>query len=204
MYIMDAEVPKADLRPTTNIAEADKLYEDGMKLLYKGGRGFPCFYNQSTMRLAMTKFKELVWKYPTSDKIDDAAYYIGEIHKEYEKEYDNSLAIEWYKRAIEWDPNTPHPCRFRIATTYDYRRHEREQALYWYQRVLDEESKFTSHDDVDFAGNTRYARKRILELTPEEHLRSPAAPTPDGRPAPGGMPAPVPPAEEPAPAPPPL
>src|SRR5690606_33263101 len=126
-----------------------------------------------TMRQALARFKELIERYPTSDKIDDAAYYIGEIHKEYEKERDNTLALEWYKRAIQWDPNTPHPCRFRIATTYDYRLHERENALYWYQKVLEEESHFTMADDPDFALNTRYAQARIKELTPEEHLRSP-------------------------------
>jgi len=181
-YILEAEVPRADLKPLESIAEADRLYEQGLKILRKGGRGFPCFYNQTTMRQALVKFKALIENYPTSDKIDDAAYYIAEIHKEYEKEKDNTLAIEWYKRAIQWDPNTPHPCRFRIATTYDYRLHERENALYWYQRVLDEESKFTARDHIDFAGNTAYARKRIRELTPEEHLYAPGEAPMEGHP----------------------
>lgn len=200
-YIMDAEVPKTDLKPTTSISEADKLFEDGMKLLFKGGRGFPDFYNQATMRQALVKFKELIDKYPNSDKIAEAAYYIAEIHKEYEKEHDNDLAIEWYKRAIQWDPNTPHPCRFRIATTYDYRLHERELALYWYQKTIDEEAKFDSMGG-DFTLNLKYAKKRIAELTPEEHLRAPGDTVADGRPTPSGSPppAPAPGTEEPAPA----
>lgn len=189
-YIMDAEVPRADLKPLESIAEADRLYRQGLELLRKGGRGFPCFYNQATMRQARSRFKALIDNYPTSDKIDDAAYYIGEIYKEYEKEQDNIIAIEWYKRAIQWDPNTPHPCRFRIATTYDYRLHERENALYWYQRVLDEESRFTARDHIDFAGNTRYARARIRELTPEEHLRAPGEVIGNGPPAPAPGPEP--------------
>lgn len=191
-YILDAEVPRAELTPSESIADADRLYDEGMKLLYKGGRGVPLIYNRETMRQAMAKFKELVEHYPTSDKIDDAAYYIGEIHKEYEQEADNRIAIEWYKRAIEWNPATPHPCRFRIATTYDYRLHERERALYWYQQTLENESKFTANDHIDFARNTAYAEARIRELTPEKHLRSPGESIADGRPAPSGTAEPAP------------
>ncbi|GMV95671.1 MAG: hypothetical protein AMXMBFR83_00420 [Phycisphaerae bacterium] len=191
-YLKDAEVPRADLKPTTSISEADRLYEQAKALMKKAGHGTIIFYNQAKMREALGLFKELVDKYPNSDKIDDAAYYIGEIYKEYEEEKDNELAIWWYQRAIEWDPNTPHPCRFRIATTYDYRLHEREKALYWYQQTLQHESRFTERDDPDFALNTKYATARIRELTPEEHLRSPGDSVAQVRPAPQPSPAPGP------------
>lgn len=190
-YLMDAEVPRADLRPTTSVSEADRLYEEGRKLMQKGGHGLAVFYSQSKMREALRKFKELVDNYPTSDKIDDAAYFIGEIYKEYEEEKDNDLALWWYQRAIEWDPQTPHPCRFRIATTYDYRLHERDKALYWYQQTLEHESRFTSNDDPDFTANADFTAKRIRELTPKEHLRAPGDSVAEVRPSPSNSPAPA-------------
>ena len=82
-YIEDAETPVATLQPTESIAEADALYEEGLALMKKGGGNVPIFFNRETMTLALAKFKELVDKYPSSDKIDDAAFQIGEIHKEY-------------------------------------------------------------------------------------------------------------------------
>lgn len=197
-YIMDAEVPRSDLKPTTSISEADKLYDEGIKLLYKGGHGVPDFYNQDTTRLALKKFKELIDNYPDSTRIADAAFYIGEIYKEYEKEQDNTLAIEWYKRAIQWDPNVKHPCRFRIATTYDYRLHERELALYWYQKTIDEEAKYDGLGG-EFTLNLKYSKARIAELTPEEHLHSPGDAVADGRPAPVDSPPPAPSPDAPAP-----
>jgi tetratricopeptide (TPR) repeat protein len=182
-YIIDAEVPVSELQPAESISEADALYNDAMALMKKAGHGTPVFFNQATMRQALAKLKELVDRYPTSDKIDDAAFYIGEIHKEYEQEADNSIALEWYKKAIEWNPDTPHPARFRIATTYDYRLHERENALFWYQEALEKEAKFDGLSG-EFAMNKDYAAKRIRELTPEKQERSPSEVVADVRPQP--------------------
>lgn len=159
-YLDDAIVPVSTLRPVESIAEADRLYEEGMTLMKKGGHGVPGLYNQETMKLALAKLKELVDRFPTSDKIDDAAFYIGEIHKEYFEELDNTIAVRWYKRAIEWNPQLPHPARFQMAVAYDYRMHDREQALYWYQQVLEHEA------DIE-RSNTMFANNRIRELTSE-------------------------------------
>ena len=48
-YILDAEVPVATLAPAESIADADKLYKEGLALMKKGGHGIPVFYNQETM-----------------------------------------------------------------------------------------------------------------------------------------------------------
>ncbi len=170
-YIMEASVPPPDLRPTDSIAEADKLYQDALALMKKAGHGVPIWYHAGTMKLALAKLKELVDKYPTSDKIDDAAFYIGEIHKEYGLgesglELDNELALKWYQRAIDWDPKTPHPVRFQMAVVLDYRLHERERALAMYQRVLSEEKELNE-------SNTHWANVRIGQLTREKTRHAP-------------------------------
>jgi len=184
-YILDAEVPVAALQPTESVAEADALYEEGRALMTKGGHGVPVFYHQQTMKQALARFKELANRYPTSDKIDDAAFYIAEIHKEYLEEKDNTIALLWYQRAIDWNPNLPYPARFQMAVVYDRRMHEREKALHWYQQVLEKERSLNK-------SNTDFASARIRELTPKEALESPAEPVAElpgdsaGSPEPGG------------------
>jgi tetratricopeptide (TPR) repeat protein len=183
-YITDAEVPVATLRPQDSIAEADRLFEEGMALMKRGGHGVLGLYHQGTMKEALAKFKELIDRHPTSDKIDDAAFYIAEIHKEYMEEKDNTIALQWYKRAIEWNPNLPYKARFQMAVVYDHRLHEREEALYWYQQVLEKESHISR-------SNTMYANNRIRELTTELTRHSPAEPVDIIRPAPVGSAHPV-------------
>jgi len=181
-YISDAEVPVASLRPTESIAEADDLYQESHTLMKKGGHGIPALYNQQTMKLALAKFKALVDMYPTSDKVDDAAFFIAEIHKEYFEEEDNNIALMWYQRALDWNPNTPHPVRFQMAVLLDYRMHEREKALAMYQQVLEDERSNKS--------NLEWANARIRQLTSEKTRHAPGDEIADVRPEPAGSPNP--------------
>jgi tetratricopeptide (TPR) repeat protein len=174
-YILDAEAAGAALSPTNSIAEADQLYEEAMDLMKKGGHGVPALYNQETMKRALAKLKQLVNEYPSSDKIDDAAFHVAEIHKEYFEEKDNSIAAAWYKRAIEMNPDTPYPVRFQLAVLYDYRMHEREKALHWYNEVLEEEAELEKT-------NTAFAKARIRQLTSEETRLVPGETVPPGEP----------------------
>lgn len=174
-YILDAELPSITLRPTESIVEADKLYEEGLELMERGGHGVLFFYHDETMKRAIAKFKELIARYPTSDKIDDAAYYIAEIHKEYNQERDNLLAVEWYKRAVTWNPKLPHPAWSHAAHILDFRMHEREKALEWYYLVLEHEKDQTG---PRFAMNIEVAHDRIGRLTREKTRYAPAEPTP--------------------------
>ena len=98
----------------------------------------------------------MIRRYPSSDKIDDAAFYCGEIHKEYLKDQE-PIAVRWYERAFTWNPQTPHPARFQAAVTYDFRMHERARALELYHGVLDVETENKS--------NVAFASRRIYELT---------------------------------------
>lgn len=182
-YILDAETPSAALRPAESIAEADKLFEEGRALMKKGGDGIPIFYNQETMKLALAKFKQLIDTYPNSDKIDDAAFYIAELHKEYFEEKDNNIALQWYQRAIDWNPSLPYPARFQMAVIYDYRLKDREKALEMYQEVLDHEPFNKS--------NLVWAKARINDLTAEKTRRSAGEPVTDLKPKPAGPEAPA-------------
>jgi hypothetical protein len=155
-YILDAEIPASELRPRNAIVEADELYRKGLDLMKRGGHGIPALYREDMMCEALNTFVELITKYPSSDKIDDAAFYCGEIHKEYFKNQDE-IAVEWYERAYAWDPQTPHPVRFQAAVVYDYRLHDRARALELYHAVLQEETENKS--------NTSWASRRIYELT---------------------------------------
>lgn len=155
-YLMDAEIPGNELAPRASIPEADALYAKGVALMKEGGHGVPVFYRQDKMVKAAKVFRELIEKYPQSDKIDDAAFMCGEIHKEYLPGQEQ-LAVKWYERAWTWDPRTPHTARFQAAVVYDYRLHDRDRALELYKAVIKDESYDRS--------NLRFATRRIRELT---------------------------------------
>lgn len=156
-YIVSAEIPSNKLEPIASIEEADAMYERGLELLNKGGHSLPIIFRERKVREALTVFRELIEKHPDSDKIDDAAFYCGEIHKEYFQE--NRLAVLWYERAYTWDPQTPHPARFQAAVVHDLRMHDRRRALELYHDVLRFETAEKS--------NVRFAVRRIEQLTKE-------------------------------------
>jgi len=168
-YVMDSEIPSDQLRPADLVPEADALFERGQELLRKGGRGIPVFYRQKTMIEAAEVFQQLVERYPSSDKIDDAAFFLGEIHKEYLPDQE-PIAVLWYERAWTWDPQTPHPARFQAAVVFDYRLHDRDRALELYQSVLKNETGDPS--------NVRFATRRIRELTTARRSASAQVTTP--------------------------
>lgn len=156
MYLLDAEIPSDSLRPTESIAQADAMYERGLELVRQGGHGVPALYRQELMIQAARVFRDLIAQHPTSDKIDDAAFYCGEIHKEYLPNQE-TIAVKWYERAWTWNPETPHPARFQAAVVCDYRLHDRDRALELYKAVEERELAIKS--------NVRFATRRIHELT---------------------------------------
>ena len=158
-YMLEAQIPPASLRPSRKIAEADRMYVRAYAMLRRGGFRVPALYRQETMIRALKMFQAVIEQYPTSDKIDDAAFYCGEIHRAYLPDQ-ALIAVRWYERAWQWEPKTPHPARFRAARVYEERLQDRAAALELYHAV----TKY----ETSYAPNVRFASYRIRELTQVE------------------------------------
>jgi tetratricopeptide (TPR) repeat protein len=158
-YIIEAEILDSNLRASTSIPEADDLFEDGLKL-EKEASALLISKNADKLRAALDKYDRLIRNYPTSDKIDDAAFKAAEIY-EYFQDY--SIALLYYKRAYQWDPEAPFPARFRSARILDKRLHRKAEALKLYRQALETEGKY---------GKRRlwkeYAEERIKVLSKTE------------------------------------
>ncbi len=154
-YLYNSEIPRLDLTPRDSIAEADALYHKAQAVARQAGHGMPALFNQEKMGEALAMFKQLIEQFPTSDKIDDAAFQCGELLKEYYKHQD-TVAAQWYERAWTWDPATPHPARFQAAVLWDYRLHDRRKALELYRAAIAAEPS---------RSNRHFALARIEELT---------------------------------------
>jgi tetratricopeptide (TPR) repeat protein len=170
-YILQAEVAGDKLKAKDSIPKADILYKEALDIYNHTDLIFPIpvlvkhedlalhhptmFVSKKRLQRALNKCNELIQEYPTSDKIDDAAYLAGEIH-EYFGDY--SIALLYYKRAVQWNPNTPYPARFKAARILDYKLTDRSQAVQLYREALDKESGMINVADV---------QQRIVDLAPE-------------------------------------
>lgn len=139
-YIVEAQVFPPTLRASDRIPAADQMYEEAEKIRRQAGVMVPAMLkNEEILRAALTKYAELIRTYPTSDKIDDAAYRMASIHEDFR---DFELAFQFYQRAYQWDPTTPYPARFRAASLLDRRLRRRAEALELYQEALIKEAQF--------------------------------------------------------------
>jgi len=138
-YIVEGETAGPSLRASASIPEADNLYEDALQLEKEAG---VLLKNNDLLRLALDKYDRLIRQHPSSDKIDDAAYKAGVIY-EYFQDY--SIALLYYKRAYEWDPDTINPARFRSARILDKRLHRNAEALELYREAIKKEGKYVKH-----------------------------------------------------------
>jgi tetratricopeptide (TPR) repeat protein len=157
-YIVEAQVFPATLKASERIPAADQLYEEAEKVRKEAGVLVPAaLKNEEVLRSALGKYGDLIKQYPTSDKIDDAAYKMGTIHEDFS---DYQLAFQCYQRAYQWDPATPYPARFRAANILDRRLHRRAEALELYQEAIIKEAGFDSWRIP--------AERRVKELSTSE------------------------------------
>jgi tetratricopeptide (TPR) repeat protein len=154
-YIIEANVAPQNLKVSASIPEADDLYYEAEEIDKEAGR-LPVLKNENQLRLALEKYNEVIRKYPASDKIDDAAYNAGVIY-EYFKDY--SIALLYFKRTFQWDPETPYPARFRAARILDKNLHRNAEALQLYQQAVKIEGQFDKYREWK-----EFAEKRIREL----------------------------------------
>ena len=153
IYLTVAEIAGPELRAIDLIVEADELFIEAEKL-YKKAKSLVVIVDKKKLRLALSKYNEIIAKYPTSDKIDDAAYRGGRIH-DYFKDYD--IAVVHYQRTFQWNEETRYPARSRAAYIMDKRLKQKEKALALYQLAY----KYEKH----FPKNVEFAEDRIRALT---------------------------------------
>lgn len=152
-YIVEASIAGPDLKATTSIHAANYLYEDALRL-EKKAKELIVIVDDSKMLQALDKYNKLIRMYPTSDKIDDAAYQAAEI---YEHFHDYTIAVLYYQRAHQWDPQSPYPALYRAAYILDRRLRRYAEALELYQQAVKTEGLFRSYKE--------FAQMRIAEIT---------------------------------------
>ena len=152
-YLMPGEALKADLQATDSIEVADELYAEALALYNEAG-GLLIIIDEDKLRVSLNKFNQLIENYPSSDKIDDAAYKAGRIYRHFQ---DYEIAAVYFQRAFQWDANTPYPARFRAAYILDRKLNMKSEALVLYQLSLEKESRYED--------NAEFSRRRIRSLT---------------------------------------
>jgi len=151
-YNLDVkDVPPPNLEAKVNVREANELFRAAMD--YKGkGFGDDFVLNQ---RRAELYFREILEKYPNSDKIADVAYQLGDIYESRAfKQYDR--AAKYFERSFQWMKGSRTDARLRAAHLYDRHLNERAKAIELYREEI-------AHDtDAD---RIKQAERRLGELT---------------------------------------
>jgi tetratricopeptide (TPR) repeat protein len=160
-YLMPGEMVSAGLQATDSIEEADALYAEALDI-YKDAGGLLIIVDEQKLRISLSKFNEVIERYPTSDKIDDAAYKAGRIYEHFK---DYQIAAIYYQRAFQWNENTPYPARYRAAYVLDQKLHMRTEALPLYKLSFEKEKRYENHIE--------YAMTRITNMTRLEKEEKP-------------------------------
>lgn len=151
-YNLDVkDVPPPTLEARVNVREANELVKSAME--YKGkGLGDEYVLN---MRRAELLLREVLEKYPNSDKIGDVAYQLGDIYEgRAYKQYDR--AAKYFERSFQWAKGSRTDARLRAAIIYDRHLNERTKAVELYRGVVEHD---TNPEHI------KQAEKRIGELT---------------------------------------
>ncbi len=157
-YIVEATIAGPDLKPSSSVPNADSLYNDAVRLEEKAGQ-LLIVKDDNLLRMALDKYNQLISKFPSSDKIDDAAFRAAGIYEHFQ---DYSIALQYYQRTYQWDPETAYPARFKAAFTLDQRLHRRNEAMLLYQEALLQITKSDEHPLWQ-----QYAEQRVKELSGE-------------------------------------
>lgn len=154
-YIIEAQAQGPRLKATTSIAEADYLYSDALRMEKQAGQ-LMVVKNDNLLRLALDKYNQLIRKYPSSDKIDDAAFHAAAIYEHFK---DYTIAVLYYQRTYQWDPETIYPAKFKAAFVLDRFLHRRAEALQLYEQALEQIQRAGQHREWQ-----EFAEKRVREL----------------------------------------
>jgi TolA-binding protein len=146
------DVPSKDLEPKENVKEANDLFKLAKQYKDKGGSGPEYVLNQ---RRAELLYQDILSRYPTSDKIADVAYELGELYEgKAFRQYDRAAA--YFERSYQWGKGGRADGRMRAARLYDRNLTERSKAIELYRDVV--------QSDTD-AARIKEAERRLAELT---------------------------------------
>lgn len=151
-YNLDVkDVPPPGLEAKVNVREANELFRAAME--YKG-KGLGSDYTLNQRRTEML-LREILEKYPNSDKIADVAYQLGELYESRAyKQYDR--AAKYFERSYQWMKGARTDARMRAAVLYDRQLNDRTKAIELYREQI-------AHDtDTD---RIKQAERRLAELT---------------------------------------
>jgi tetratricopeptide (TPR) repeat protein len=111
----DYIVPTLDVSgpPSEYIPEAERLFRDG-KTYYDY---FDLFNKKEKLNMALARFRQVLKDYPTSDKVDDCAFYIGKIYAA-DGFRDYETAVKFLELAYELNPLTENPARIEALEVY--------------------------------------------------------------------------------------
>lgn len=152
-YIIGAIVAGPDLKASASIPLANYMYEEALRLEKRAGQ-LIIIKDEDLLRTALYKYNQLIRKHPSSDKIDDAAYRAGGICEHF---MDYTIALLYYHRTYQWDPETIYPARYKAAYILDAHLHRRAEALELYKQAIEKENLIPSRRE--------FAEKRVAELT---------------------------------------
>jgi tetratricopeptide (TPR) repeat protein len=167
-YVVEATIAGSNLKANKSISEADYLYNDAVRLEDQAGQ-FLVIKDDNLLRLALDKYNQLISKFPNSDKIDDAAFRAAGIYEHFK---DYTIAVLYYQRCYQWDPQTIYPAKYKAAYILDNYLRRRAEALQLYQEALQEITKTGQHPHWQ-----QYAEDRSKELIGEVK-----PPTPEQKP----------------------
>lgn len=155
-YIIEATIAGPNLKASSRIAEAELLYIKAAAL-EKRAKRLIVYIDEDLLRDALETYNELIRRYPTSYKIDDAAYEAAGILEHFK---DYSIALIYYQRTYQWDPQTLHPAKYKAAHILDVHLARRAEALGLYQEAVKQKELSANYRE--------FALKRIKELTGSE------------------------------------
>jgi tetratricopeptide (TPR) repeat protein len=155
-YIVEASVAGARLKASSPVVLADALYNEAVRIENEAGK-LVVVKDDGMLRLALDKFNQLIRDYPTSDKIDDAAFHAAGIYEHFS---DYTIAALYYQRVYEWDPETTYPAKFKAAYVLDTYLHRRGEALELYKQAVASIQRAGQHPQW-----RQFAENRIAQLT---------------------------------------
>jgi tetratricopeptide (TPR) repeat protein len=170
-YIVEAAAAGPNLKASKPVSEADYMYNEAARLEQQAGQ-FVVFKDDNLLRMALDKYNQLISKYPSSDKIDDAAFRAAGIYEHFK---DYSIAVQYYQRVYQWDPHTNYPAKFKAADILNKQLHRRAEALQLYKEALADITSSGEHREWQQYAETQV---KILtgELKPEDMQEEPIKP----------------------------